>query len=245
MVVLVSFARDGRWTTQVLPPEYTLDNYRRLITESQLWKPIMNSVWMALIATAANVIVCFVAAYLIVMRKFAGRRLLGDSDGASVGDSRDGDRAWPCRDIQQERSRLSARMLLVGTFWILPLCVLRTQHPARVDCGRKLAAPDGCVTRGCSARARRIMVAHDEAGNSAGSATGPHRGGFARGGHSGWRVRGERGALHPCESGRSHSRYSRSCALSHLALLRRTACLLILLVLGMTLTARSFEERIA
>ena len=30
MVILVSFARDGAWTTQVLPPEYTLDNYRRL-----------------------------------------------------------------------------------------------------------------------------------------------------------------------------------------------------------------------
>src|SRR4029079_3313672 len=27
MVVLVSFARDGAWTTQIMPPEYTLDNY--------------------------------------------------------------------------------------------------------------------------------------------------------------------------------------------------------------------------
>jgi iron(III) transport system permease protein len=65
MVVLVSFARDGAWTTQVIPPEYTLDNYRRLFSEAQLWKPIVNSVSMALIATAANVVVCFVAAYLM------------------------------------------------------------------------------------------------------------------------------------------------------------------------------------
>jgi iron(III) transport system permease protein len=76
MVVLVSFARDGTWTTQVLPPHYTIDNYRRLFTEAQLWKPIMNSIWMSVIATAANVVVCFVAAYLIVMRKFTGRKLL-------------------------------------------------------------------------------------------------------------------------------------------------------------------------
>ena len=27
---IVSFARDGAWTTQLLPPEYTLDNYRKL-----------------------------------------------------------------------------------------------------------------------------------------------------------------------------------------------------------------------
>ena len=62
MVVLVSFARDGSWTTQVLPPEYTLENYRRLFSESELWRPIYNSVSMALIATAANLVVCFVAA---------------------------------------------------------------------------------------------------------------------------------------------------------------------------------------
>ena len=64
MVVLVSFAVDGAWTTQVLPPEYTLDNYRQLVTDSQLWRPIVNSVSMAAVATAANVVVCFVAAYL-------------------------------------------------------------------------------------------------------------------------------------------------------------------------------------
>src|SRR6476619_816560 len=44
MVVLVSFARDGAWTTQVLPPEYTLENYRRLFSESELWRPIYHSV---------------------------------------------------------------------------------------------------------------------------------------------------------------------------------------------------------
>src|SRR5918992_4169150 len=62
MVILVSFARDGAWTTQVLPPEYTLDNFRRMATDPALWVPIRNSVSMALIATAANVVICFVAA---------------------------------------------------------------------------------------------------------------------------------------------------------------------------------------
>ncbi|MBA2708009.1 MAG: iron ABC transporter permease, partial [Gemmatimonadaceae bacterium] len=51
MIILVSFAVDGAWTTQVLPPEYTFENYRRLVAESQLWKPIVNSVSMAVIAT--------------------------------------------------------------------------------------------------------------------------------------------------------------------------------------------------
>ena len=120
MVILVSFAVDGVWTTQVLPPEYTLDNYRRLVSEAELWKPIMNSVSMALIATAANVVVCFVAAYLIVLRKFTGRRVLEllvalpwaiPATAIALGLAATFNRNDP----------LSGRVLLVGTFWILPL----------------------------------------------------------------------------------------------------------------------------
>jgi iron(III) transport system permease protein len=120
MVVLVSFARDGTWTTQVLPPEYTLDNFRRLATDSQLWVPIRNSVGMAAISTAANVVVCFLAAYLIVLRRFPGRRLLEilvalpwalPATAIAIGLASTFDRNAPAL----------GRVLLVGTFWILPL----------------------------------------------------------------------------------------------------------------------------
>lgn len=120
MVILVSFAQDGAWTTQVLPPEYTLDNYRRLFSEAELWKPIINSVSMALIATAANVVVCFLAAYLIVLRKFSGRKLLELLVALPW--------AIPATAIAlglaatfNRNDVLSLRVLLVGTFWILPL----------------------------------------------------------------------------------------------------------------------------
>ena len=120
MVVLVSFAVDGEWTTQVLPPSYTFDNYRRLVTESDLVKPIINSVSMAVIATAANIVVCFVAAYLIVLRKFTGRRLLEllvalpwaiPATAIALGLAATFNRNDP----------LAGRVLFVGTFWILPL----------------------------------------------------------------------------------------------------------------------------
>jgi iron(III) transport system permease protein len=120
MVILVSFARDGAWTTQVLPPEYTLDNYRRLFSEAALWKPIVNSVSMALIATAANVVVCFLAAYLIVLRRFSGRKLLELLVALPW--------AIPATAIAlglaatfNRNDAGSLRILLVGTFWILPL----------------------------------------------------------------------------------------------------------------------------
>jgi iron(III) transport system permease protein len=120
MVTLVSFARDGSWTTQILPPEYTLDNFRRLATDSQLWRPIRNSLLMALIATAANVVVCFVAAYLIVLRRFRGRRLLELLVALPW--------AIPATAIAiglaatfNTNDPATGRIILVGTFWILPL----------------------------------------------------------------------------------------------------------------------------
>lgn len=120
MVVLVSFARDGVWTTQVLPPEYTLDNFRRLAGDSQLWRPIRNSVSMALIATAANVVVCFIAAYLIVLSRVRGRALLQllvavpwaiPATAIAIG----------LASTFNTNDPRTLRVLLVGTFWILPL----------------------------------------------------------------------------------------------------------------------------
>jgi iron(III) transport system permease protein len=120
MVVLVSFARDGVWTTQVLPPEYTLDNFRRLTSDSQLWRPIRNSVSMALFATAANVVVCFIAAYLIVLTRVRGRGLLQllvavpwaiPATAIAIG-------LASTFNVNDPRT---LRVLLVGTFWILPL----------------------------------------------------------------------------------------------------------------------------
>jgi iron(III) transport system permease protein len=154
MVVLVSFARDGAWTTQVLPPQYTLDNFRRLVTDSDLLQPIVNSVSMAAIATAANIVVCFLAAYLLVLSRAPGRRLLGllvalpwaiPATAIALGLAATFDR----------NSAATARVLLVGTFWILPLAYfirnipvvtnaiegsLRQMDPTLEDAARGLGA---------------------------------------------------------------------------------------------------------
>jgi iron(III) transport system permease protein len=154
MIVLVSFAKDGAWTTQVLPPEYTLDNFRRLVTDPDLVKPIWNSIEMALIATGGNVIVCSVAAYLIALRKFPGKRLLElltalpwaiPAMAVAIGLASTFNRNDPA----------TLRVLLVGTFWILPLAYfirgiplvasavegsLSQMDPSLEDAGRGLGA---------------------------------------------------------------------------------------------------------
>jgi iron(III) transport system permease protein len=111
---------DGLDITRLLPPEYTWDNFRRLATDTSLLPPIRNSVLMTLLATAADVVVCALAAYLLVFRRFHGRRLLGvlvalpwaiPPTAIAIGLASTFNRT----DIS------AARVLLVGTFWILPL----------------------------------------------------------------------------------------------------------------------------
>jgi iron(III) transport system permease protein len=161
MVILVAFARDGAWTTQILPPAYTLDNFRRLATDPAFWLPIRNSLLMTALATAANLVVCTATAILIVLRRFRGRRLLAalaalpwaiPATAIAIGLASTFNRTDPA----------TARILLVGTFWILPLAYfvrglplvssavessLRQMDPALEDAARGLGANGWMVLR--------------------------------------------------------------------------------------------------
>jgi iron(III) transport system permease protein len=243
MVILVSFARDGAWTTQVLPPEYTLENYRRLFSESELWKPITNSVSMALIATAANLVVCFIAGYLIVLRRFGARGLLELLVALPW--------AIPATAIAlglaatfNRNDLLTARVLLVGTFWILPLAYFIRDIPlvaSAVESSlRQMDASLEDAARGLGASwmmtMRRVILPAARPGLIAGgllaavTAVGEFVASVVLYTHS-----------------------NRPISMEILAQLRALAfgtaaaysVLLIFLVLLMTLAARSFEERLA
>jgi iron(III) transport system permease protein len=243
MVILVSFARDGAWTTQVLPPEYTLENYRRLFSESELWKPITNSVSMALIATAANLVVCFIAGYLIVLRRFGGRGLLELLVALPW--------AIPATAIAlglaatfNRNDLLTGRVLLVGTFWILPLAYFIRDIPlvaSAVESSlRQMDASLEDAARGLGASwmmtMRRVILPAARPGLVAGgllaavTAVGEFVASVVLYTHS-----------------------NRPISMEILAQLRALAfgtaaaysVLLIFLVLLMTLAARSFEERLA
>jgi iron(III) transport system permease protein len=243
MVILVSFARDGAWTTQVLPPEYTLENYRRLFSESELWRPITNSVSMALIATAGNLVVCFIAAYLIVFRRFTGRGLLELLVALPW--------AIPATAIAlglaatfNRNDLLTGRILLVGTFWILPLAYFIRDIPlvaSAVESSlRQMDSSLEDAARGLGASwlmtMRRVILPAARPGLVAGgllaavTAVGEFVASVVLYTHS-----------------------NRPISMEILAQLRALAfgtaaaysVLLILLVLLMTLAARSFEERLA
>jgi iron(III) transport system permease protein len=74
MVILMSFVRDGSWTTELLPPSYTVENYMRLFSDAQFYEPIINSLWMAGAATAANLVWGLIATFWLRKRKGVSRK---------------------------------------------------------------------------------------------------------------------------------------------------------------------------
>ena len=65
-LVLVSLVPPDTWTTEAWPPVLSLANYAALLTQPERLRPVVNSLWMAVAATAAALVLGFAAACLAV-----------------------------------------------------------------------------------------------------------------------------------------------------------------------------------
>lgn len=61
-LLLISFVPHGTWTVELLPPVLDFGNYRELFSESERLRPLINSLWMALVATGGAVALGLLAA---------------------------------------------------------------------------------------------------------------------------------------------------------------------------------------
>jgi iron(III) transport system permease protein len=119
-VILMSFVKDGSWTWQILPPEYTYRNYVRLFSNPRVLTPIVNSLKMASLATAGNFVFGVLAAYLLAKRRFFGRGFVDvlvmipwALPGTVV--------AMNLIFAFNRRTIFAGNQILTSTFWILPL----------------------------------------------------------------------------------------------------------------------------
>lgn len=153
-VLLVSFVPAGSWTTEFLPPDYSTESYRALFTEPERLRPVLNSLRMAALATAANVVLAFGAAYLLARRRFAGRGVLavlvalpwalpGTVLAIALATTFSAHQPW------------AGRFILVGTAAILPLAYFIRNIPL--------------VTRAALASFRQFDPALEEAAASLGA----------------------------------------------------------------------------
>jgi iron(III) transport system permease protein len=120
-LVLVSFAREGNWTTQTVPTSYTIANYVKIFSDSRASEVFLNSLSMSAIAAGAALVWSFCVAALLARkgnRKW--KRLLSwlilvpwALPGTVV--------AVSLAEAYGQPSLLLGSFILVGTFWILPV----------------------------------------------------------------------------------------------------------------------------
>jgi iron(III) transport system permease protein len=118
-LLIVSFARQGSWTTEALPSAYTLDNYARILTEDDALSVLFNSLQMSGIAALFALLWSLCVASLVARRRLRGRRIIsllvlvpwalpGTVVAVSIAES------------YGQPNPLTGSFILVGTFWILP-----------------------------------------------------------------------------------------------------------------------------
>jgi iron(III) transport system permease protein len=153
-LLLVSLVPLGSWTVEALPPAYTLGNYGTLVTDPVRFRPLATSLWMALVATSAAVLLGLWTARLVVRRRVAARgylEFLVALPWAVPGTVF----AIALATAFSVNQPLALRIILVGTPLILPLAYLIRNLPLA---GRALIAGY-----------RRLEPAYEEAAQSLGA----------------------------------------------------------------------------
>jgi iron(III) transport system permease protein len=124
-LLLVSFAREGSWTTQTLPSAYTVANYQRLFSDPYAAEVFFNSFTMSAIASVGALVWSFCVVTLLQHRNEkllsrGWRRLLSllilipwALPGTVV--------AVAVAEAYGAPGSLLGSFVLVGTFWILPV----------------------------------------------------------------------------------------------------------------------------
>ena len=75
-IVLLAFTVNGTWTTQIVPPEYTLQNFIDIFTEPRSLRPLLVSSQMSAVAMVASIVVGVLTAWVIARWKGKGAGVL-------------------------------------------------------------------------------------------------------------------------------------------------------------------------
>jgi iron(III) transport system permease protein len=127
-LLLVSFVPVGTWTTEPLPPAYTVANYLTLLHDPVRARPLVNSLWMATLATVGALALSVLAGILTVRRRATARRWIEavlTMPWAVPGTVF----AIALAAAFSVREPLALRFVLVGTLWLLPLAYLIRNLP--------------------------------------------------------------------------------------------------------------------
>jgi iron(III) transport system permease protein len=127
-LILLSFVPVGTWTTEPIPPAYTMGNYLALMSEPERFRPLFNSFWMATVAMIASMVIAVAAGHVIVRKKATGRGVIEwllSVPWAVPGTVF----AIALASMFSVSDPLVGRFVLIGTLWLLPLAYLIRNLP--------------------------------------------------------------------------------------------------------------------
>src|SRR5690625_3289255 len=75
-ILLLAFTVNGTWTTQIIPPEYTLQNFVEIFTHPRSLRPLLVSSQMSAVAMVASIVVGVLTAWVIARWKGKGAGIL-------------------------------------------------------------------------------------------------------------------------------------------------------------------------
>ena len=75
-ILLLAFTVNGTWTTQIIPPEYTLQNFVEIFTHPRSLRPLLVSSQMSAVAMVASIVVGVLTAWVIARWKGKGAGVL-------------------------------------------------------------------------------------------------------------------------------------------------------------------------
>ena len=127
-LALISLVPKGTWTMELLPPVLSGRNYLHLFSEPERLRPLLNSLWMAALATGGALVLGFAtarAALLIRGRLGRGLQALLGLPWAIPGTVF----AVALATTFSINAPEVGRFLLIGTPWLLPLAYLLRNLP--------------------------------------------------------------------------------------------------------------------
>jgi len=128
-ILLISVAQEGSWASQVLPEKFTISNYADLFARTDVFEPIVNSLFMSTLATGAAVVLGLGIGYVSVRggwrwgaKALEATALLPFAIPGTV-------LAINFILAFNTPTVFTAYQILVGTFWILPLAYVVRNLP--------------------------------------------------------------------------------------------------------------------
>ena len=127
-LLLISFVPPGTWTVELMPPVLDGSNYATLVSGPERLRPVLNSLWMAAVATVGAIALGLTTARLSLRAGGRVGRLLetlisvpwalpGTVFAIALATTFAVNQPW------------AGRMVLVGTPWLLPLAYLVRSLP--------------------------------------------------------------------------------------------------------------------